>query len=150
MELLEQIWSSLSLGRSNDKTVSYVPIPVHPQAAMVWNQMTQTPSLPMRLEPPPPPNPYHTPHPHTSALVSPPLPPPREISSGSTCQAKKCPSEPLQCVLPSTTSRSHFLVPRSQKNKYGIVGGRAQPVYHHVLKPQPAICRVRQALGQAQ
>ena len=64
MELLEQIWSGLSLSRSNDKTVSYVPIPVHPRAAMVWNQMTQTPSLPMRLKPPPPPNPYHTPHTH--------------------------------------------------------------------------------------
>ena len=52
MELLEQIWSGLSFSCSNDKMVSYVRIPVHPCAAMVWNQVTQTPSLPMCLEPP--------------------------------------------------------------------------------------------------
>ena len=63
MANLEQIWSSLSLGRSNDETVTYVWIPVHPQTALAWNQVTQTPSLPMRLEPPPRilPTKYHGP-----------------------------------------------------------------------------------------
>nr|POF21214.1 hypothetical protein CFP56_07010 [Quercus suber] len=65
MELLEQIWSGLSLGRSDDETVNYVRIPVHPRAALVWNQVTQTPSLPMRLEPPPQTNLYRRPCTHT-------------------------------------------------------------------------------------
>ena len=37
---LEQKLSSLSLGRSNDETVSYVQISVHPQTALAWNQVT--------------------------------------------------------------------------------------------------------------
>ena len=61
MEALEQIWSGLSLGRSEDETVSYVRIPIHPRTAMAWSQVTQTPSLPMRLEPPPQPTPYQMP-----------------------------------------------------------------------------------------
>ena len=64
MTALEQIWSGLSLGRSDDETVSYVRIPVHPRVAMAWNQATQTPSLPIRLEPPPQPTPYQLPRPH--------------------------------------------------------------------------------------
>ena len=48
MENLEQIWSRLYL-----ENVSYVRIPIHPRVAMAWNQMTQTPSLPLRLEQPP-------------------------------------------------------------------------------------------------
>ena len=61
MEALEQIWSGLSLECSKDETVSYVRIPVHPRTAMAWNQVTQTPSLPMRLEPSPQPTPYQMP-----------------------------------------------------------------------------------------
>ena len=53
MEMLEQLWSGLSLEHTFEGTVSYVRIPVHPRAAMQWNQMTQTPSLPLRLDPPP-------------------------------------------------------------------------------------------------
>ena len=70
MELLEQIWSGLSLSLSNDETVSYVRIPVHPWAAMVWNQVTQTPSLPMRLEPPQQPYSSHRTHTHTRVRCS--------------------------------------------------------------------------------
>ena len=55
MEMLEQLWSGLSLEHTFEGTVSYVRIPVHPRTAMQWNQMTQTPSLPLRLNPPPPP-----------------------------------------------------------------------------------------------
>ena len=65
MEELEQIWSGLSLERFEEETVSYVRILVHPQTAMAWNQVTQTPGLPMRLEPPPPPNHYQMPRTHT-------------------------------------------------------------------------------------
>ena len=61
---LEQIWSSLSLGRSNDETVTYVRILVHLQTALAWNQVTQTLSLPMRLKPPPRHTPYHMPRTH--------------------------------------------------------------------------------------
>ena len=64
MAALEQIWSGLSLGRSEDETVSYVRIPVHPWTALVWNQVTQTPSLPMKLEPPPQLTPYQLPQTH--------------------------------------------------------------------------------------
>ena len=31
---------------------------------MAWNKVTQTPSLPIRLEPPPQPNSYHMPQTH--------------------------------------------------------------------------------------
>ena len=64
MEELKQIWSGLSLERFEEETVSYVRIPVHPRTAMAWNQVTQTPGLPMRLEPPPPPNHYQMPRTH--------------------------------------------------------------------------------------
>ena len=64
MEAFEQIWSGLSLERSEDETVSYVRISVHPRTTMAWNQVTQTPSLPMRLEPPPQPTPYQMPRTH--------------------------------------------------------------------------------------
>ena len=40
MEALEQIWSGLSLERSEEEMVSYVRIPVHPRTAMAWNQVT--------------------------------------------------------------------------------------------------------------
>ena len=53
MEMLEQLWSGLSLEHTLEGTVSYVCIPVHPWIAMQWNQMTQMPSLPLRLDPPP-------------------------------------------------------------------------------------------------
>ena len=60
METLEQLWSGLSLEHTLDETVSYVHILVHPRTAMQWNQMTQTPSLPLRLNPPPHSNPYRS------------------------------------------------------------------------------------------
>ena len=59
MTNLEQVWSRLSLEHSHDKMVSFVRIPVHPQTAMVWNQVLETPSLPLRIEPPPQPTPRH-------------------------------------------------------------------------------------------
>ena len=60
MEMLEQRWSGLSLEHTLEGTVSYVRILVHPQAAMQWNQMTQMPSLPLRLDPPPHSHPTHS------------------------------------------------------------------------------------------
>ena len=56
--------------RSNDEIVSYVRIPVHPWVAMAWNEVTQTLSLPMRLEPPPQPNSYHMPRTHVRVRCS--------------------------------------------------------------------------------
>lgn len=53
MENLEQLWSHLSIGNTNEENVSYVCIPVDPRAAIAWNQLTQTPSMPLRLELPP-------------------------------------------------------------------------------------------------
>ena len=56
---LEQISSGLSLEHLHDETVSFVRIPVHPQIAMVWNQVSQTSSLLLWLEPPSHPPPFH-------------------------------------------------------------------------------------------
>ena len=70
MATLEQIWSGLSLGCSKDETVSYVQIPVHPRTALAWNQVTQTPSLPMRLKPPPQPTPHQLPRTHVQVRRS--------------------------------------------------------------------------------
>nr|POE76468.1 hypothetical protein CFP56_18921 [Quercus suber] len=86
------------------------------------------------------------PHLYTSAPDSTPLPTSEEASQGSIGKTKKCSKEFDQCDLPGTTSRSHFLIPRSKQNKYGDVGKRAQPIYHNVLRPKSAICRVRHAL----
>ena len=59
MANLEQIWSGLSLEHSHDETMSFVRISIHPRTALVWNQVSQTPSLPLRIEPPPQLTPYH-------------------------------------------------------------------------------------------
>ena len=61
---LKQIWSGLSLEHLHDETVSFVRIPVHPRIAMVWNQVSQTLSLPLWLEPPSQPPPSHRPRSH--------------------------------------------------------------------------------------
>ena len=47
---LKQIWSGVSFEHSNDETVSYVRIQVHPRTALAWNQVTQTPSVPISWE----------------------------------------------------------------------------------------------------
>ena len=60
MENLGKLWSGLSLEKTLEGTVSYVHIPVHPRIAMNWNQATQTPSLPLRLDPPPHSNPHRS------------------------------------------------------------------------------------------
>lgn len=52
MENLEQLWSRLSIENTNNENMSYVRIPVHPRATIARKQMTQTPSLPLHLEPP--------------------------------------------------------------------------------------------------
>ena len=94
MAKLEQIWSGLSLGRSEDETVSYVLIPVLPRMALAWNQMTQTPSLPMRLKPPPQPTPAQLPrthvrvrhpvHPYQAPVGHPRAPPVRQRRTPTT------------------------------------------------------------------
>ena len=103
MEMLEQLWSGLSLEHTLEGTVSYVRIPVHPRTAMQWNQMTQMPSLPLRLDPPPhshstrshqthgrvhrTSHPYHTPTRHSRA----PLVRQRSIPTSSSSAASPDP-----------------------------------------------------------
>ena len=70
MAILQQIWNGLSLGCSNNETVSYVHIPVHPWATMALNEVAHTTSLPIRLEPPPQSNPYHMPRTHVRVCHS--------------------------------------------------------------------------------
>ena len=60
MENLGKLWSGLSLEQTLEGIVSYVRIPVHPRIAMNWNLATQTPSLPLRLDPPPHSNPHRS------------------------------------------------------------------------------------------
>ena len=67
---LKQIWSGVSFKRSNDEIVSYVRIQVHPRTALAWNQVTQTPSLPIRLEPPSQPTSYQMPRTHVRVCRS--------------------------------------------------------------------------------
>ena len=67
---LKQIWSGLSLEHLQEETVSFVRIPVHPQTAMLWNQVSQTPSLPLQLEPPSHPPPSHRTRPHARVVRS--------------------------------------------------------------------------------
>ena len=55
----------------------------------------------------------------------------------------------LQCRILGPTARNHFPLPGSKRDKHLHAGRRTLPLHHHVLKPQPAICRVRHALGQA-
>ena len=83
---LKQIWSGVSFEHSNDETVSYVRIQVHPRTALAWNQVTQTPSLPITLEPPSQPTPYQMPRTHVRVRRSlgTPLPSPCRAFMGPT------------------------------------------------------------------
>ena len=121
MEMLEQLWSGLSLEHTFEGTVSYVRIPVHPRAAMQWNQMTQTPSLPLRLDPPPPPSlpplsqpPFPYPGPQDQPLLS----HPDKAITSSTGQAVEHPDELLQCSLPGPSARNHFPLLGSRQGKH--------------------------------
>ena len=80
---LKQIWSGVSFERSNDEIVSYVRIQVHPRTVLAWNQVTQTPSLPIRLEPP-------------SQIPS--LLPTKCHELMSKCAARYTPTKPLQGI----------------------------------------------------
>lgn len=50
LDHLNYLMSCLSIETSNNKEVKYVRIPIHPRTWVAWNQMTQTPSLPLRVD----------------------------------------------------------------------------------------------------
>ena len=77
------------------------------------------------------------------------LPPPSKVITGPTSPTKERSSKLIQCGLLGPTARSHFPPPRSKQSKHCHARRRAQSLHCHVLKPQPTICRVRHALGQA-
>ena len=78
-----------------------------------------------------------------------PIPNPGKVIPSPTSPTTNHLDELLQCRIPGPTARSHFLLPGSKRDKHLHAGRRTLPLHHHVLKPQPAICRVRHALGQA-
>ena len=119
MEELEQIWSSLSLEHLQEETVSFVRIPVHPRTAMVWNQVSQSSSLPLRLEPlaqpPAQPPPSHRPRSHGWVLRSghpyhPPVrssrAPPGQQRSVLASSSSADPSDPLPAAIFRLLGRS--------------------------------------------
>ena len=50
LDHLNQLMSCLSIKTTNNKEVIYVRIPIHPRTLVAWNQITKTPSLPLRLD----------------------------------------------------------------------------------------------------
>ena len=109
MENLEQLWSGLSLKHTLNETVSYVRIPVHPWTAMQWNQMTQTPSLPLRLDPPPHSNPsrshrshvqvHRSGHPHHTQIRQSRAPPVRQRSTLTSSSSADSPDLLLAAIF---------------------------------------------------
>ena len=77
------------------------------------------------------------------------IPNPGEVISSPTSPTTNHFDELLQCRIPGPTARSHFPLPGSKRDKHLHAGRRTLSLHHHVLKPQPAIYRVRHALGQA-
>ena len=77
------------------------------------------------------------------------LPPPSKTITSPTNPTKERSTKLIQCRLLGPTARSHFPLPRSKQSKHCHAGRRAQSLHCHVLKPQPTICHVRHALGQA-
>ena len=78
-----------------------------------------------------------------------PIPNPGEVIPSPTSPTTNHFDELLQCRIPRPTSRSYFSLPGSKRDKHLHAGRLTLPLHHHVLKPQPAIYRVRHALGQA-
>ena len=78
-----------------------------------------------------------------------PIPNPDEVILSPTSPTTNHFDEFIQCRIPRPTARSHFPLPGSKQDKHLHAGRRTLPLHHHVLKPQPAIYRVRHALGQA-
>lgn len=91
----------------------------------------------------------HAPNSCPSSPLDAPLSSPSWASESPSSEAEEHSGEFLQRGLPGTTSRSHFPISRSRRNKYSTEGRRTQAIHNHVLKPKPTICRVRRALGKA-
>ena len=84
-----------------------------------------------------------------SAPPSAPLSSTSRASTSPTSPTEKNPSNLLQCELHGPTAHSHFLLFGSRRNKHSIAGRTTQLIHNNVLKPKPAICRIKYALGQA-
>ena len=50
LDHLNQLMSCLSIKTANNEEVTYVRILIYPWTLVAWNQMTKTPSLPLRLD----------------------------------------------------------------------------------------------------
>ena len=115
---LEQIWSGLSLEHLHEETVSFFWIPIHPQTTMVWNQVSQSPSLPLRFKPPAQPPPSHRPPSHVRVLRSShPYHPPARSSRAPPVQQRNVPasSSSADSSDPLPAAIFHFL-DRSEVN----------------------------------
>ena len=84
-----------------------------------------------------------------SAPPSAPLSSTSRASTSPTNPIEKNPDNLLQHELHGPTTHSHFSLFGSQRNKHSIAGRTAQLIHNNVLKPKPAICRIKYALGQA-
>nr|POF24146.1 hypothetical protein CFP56_06230 [Quercus suber] len=114
MEILEQIWRSLPqpLQCRDDELCAHPSAPTSslsmepddPNSELANATRTSTAAQSF----------LQVPHSYTSVLDSTPLPTSGGASQGSIGKTKKCSSEPDQCDLPGTTSRSHFPIPRSK------------------------------------
>ena len=87
--------------------------------------------------------------PNSGATIGTSLPPPSKTITSPTNPTKERSTKLLQRGLLGPTARSHFPLLGSKRSKHCHAGGRTQSLHCHVLKPQPTICRVRHALGQA-
>ena len=133
--------------RRDNKLCSHSNPPTDSNALESTNTSAESPiearsttSLPLHTQPPDP-----WPNPKDQS----PLSHPDKAPTCSTSQAAEHPDELLQCSLPGPTARSHFPLLGSKRDKHCNAGRQTQPLHNHVLKPQPTICRIRHALGQA-
>ena len=115
-----------------------VPIPKSAAATQIASSTTNpTTTLPQALLP------------NSGATLRASLPPPSKTITSPISPTKECSTKLIQCGLLGPTARNHFPLPRLKRSKHCHAGRRAQSLHCHVLKPQPTICRVRHALGQA-
>ena len=106
---LEQIWSGLSLEHLHDETMSFVRIPVHPRTTMLWNQVSQTPSLLLQLEPPSHPPPSHRTRPHARVVrLGHPYSPPARTSHVPPVRQQSIPASSFNTESPDSLPATIF------------------------------------------
>ena len=115
-----------------------VPIPKSAAATQIASSTTNPTTTPPQAS-----------LPNSGVTLGTSLPPSSKTITSPTSPTKERPTKLLQRGLLGPTARSHFLLLGSKRSKHCHAGGRTQSLHCHVLKPQPTICRVRHALGQA-